>query len=282
MGTVPTNTGNAAAIAEAERSFRQGSLANARKACEQILAEDPDNVSALNILGGCLARTGQVAQAIRVAEKVCHLSPGDAVPYANLSYLNNVVGNVPQAVLAMAHAVNCDTDGTDYQALFARLTDHLEFYELNAETTVIGQAIELCLANPGIDAEAFSTAWHSLLLLEPDFKRFASITRGGSFEEQSEQLDLAEIASPLTAPFFLLGLRSLHAMDSRLERILTLFRRLFISRFDDYDLKVFLPFLCALAEHCYLNEYVYGCTKEEQGHGGLAGNRRWIFQPKPM
>ena len=210
-------------------------------------------------------RTGQVAQAIRVAEKVCHLSPGDAVPYANLSYLNNVVGNVPQAVLAMAHAVNCDTDGTDYQALFARLTDHLEFYELNAETTVIGQAIELCLANPGIDAEAFSTAWHSLLLLEPDFKRFASITRGGSFEEQSEQLDLAEIARPLTAPFFLLGLRSLHAIDSRLERILTLFRRLFISRFDDYDLKVFLPFLCALAEHCYLNEYVYGCTKEEQG-----------------
>ena len=88
---------------------------------KQILIEDPDNVSALNILGGCLARMGQVAQAIPVAEKVCRLSPGDAVPHANLSYLNSVMGNVPQAVLAMAHAVNCDKTGSVYQARFAQL-----------------------------------------------------------------------------------------------------------------------------------------------------------------
>ena len=78
-------------------------------------------------------------------------------------------------------------------------------------------------------------------------------------------MSLAETAPPLTAPFFLLGLRSLHAMDARLERILTVFRSLFISRFDGYDPEVFLPILCALAEHCQLNEYVYGCTNEEQG-----------------
>ena len=45
---------------------------------------------------------------------------------------------------------------------------------------------------------------------------------------------------------------------------MTFFRQFFITRFDDYDAELFLPFLCALAEHCNLNEYVYRCTKQEQ------------------
>jgi ubiquinone/menaquinone biosynthesis C-methylase UbiE len=248
---------------EAVRSFNQGKFEDARKICGRILVEDPDNVTALNILGGSLARTGMIAQAVQVAERVCFLSPGNAVFYSNLSYLHSLMGDVQKAILVMAHAVMSDTNNTVYQTKFARLIDHLEFYKLTAETAVIKEAMKICMGNPAIDVGSFSTAWHSLLLLDPAFIKFATLTQHGDFKEQAEEVNFEELAEPLTDPFLLLGLKSLHATNASLERIMTFFRHFFISRFDDYDAEIFLPFLCALAEHCNLNEHVYRCTKQE-------------------
>ena len=263
MNTGTKKIGVDALVAEAERKFKQGKLGEAKSLCDRVLATSPDNVGALNILGGCLARSGKLAQAIQVAERVCSLSPGNAVFNSNLSYLHSVAGNVPQAVLAMARAVLCDTNNAVYQTKFAQLTNYLEFYELTAETAVIQEAIKVCLGNPDIDVASFSTAWHSLLLLDPFFIKILSLVQNGDFEEQAEQVICKELEKPLSAPFFLLGLKSLHAVDARLERIMTFFRRLFVSRFDECDAERFLPFLCAVAEHCNLNEFVYGCTEEE-------------------
>ncbi len=174
------------------------------------------------------------------------------------------MGHVLKAILAMAHAVLSDTGNTAYQVKFAQMTDHLEFHKATAETAVIKKAISICMGNAEIDPGSFSTAWHSLLLLDPVFIKFAALTQGGDFKEQAQAVNIKELAEPLTEPFLLLGLKSLHATDVRLERIMTFFRRFFISRLDDHDSESFLPFLCALAEHCNLNEYVYSCTKEER------------------
>jgi len=248
----------------AVQSFNQGQFEAARKICDRILVDEPDNITALNILGGSLARTEKLAQAIQVAERVCILSPGNAVYYSNLSYLHGLTGNVQKAILVMAHAIKSDPTNSVYQAKFARMADHLEFYKLTAETTVIKEAISLCLGNPAIDAGSFSTAWHSLLLLDPVFIKFAALTQRGDFKAQAEEVDIRELVEPLNDPFLLPGLKSLHAANAELERIMTFFRHYFLARFDDYDATSFLPFLCALAEHCNLNEYVYGCTKQEQ------------------
>jgi len=249
---------------EAVRSFNQGKFEDARKLCDRILVEDPDNVTALNVLGGSLARTGNIPQAIQAAERVCFLSPGNPVFYSNLSYLHRVRGNVHKSMVGMAHAVMSDTKSTVYQANFAGMINHLEYHKLTAETAVIKEAIKTCMGNPDIDVGSFSTAWHSLLLLDPAFIRFEALTQHGDFREQAEEVNFKELAGPLTDPFLLLGLKSLHATNARYERIMTFFRHFFISRFDDYDAEIFLPFLCALAEHCNLNEYVYCCTKQEQ------------------
>jgi len=138
-------------------------------------------------------------------------------------------------------------------------------YFLSPETAVIKDAISLCLGNPDIDPGSFSSAWHSLLLLDPVFIKFASLTRDGDFKGQAEAVHIKDLAEPLTDAFLLLGLKSLHAADVRIERIMTFFRHFFMARFDDFDAELFLPFLCALAEHCNLNEYVYSCTKAQQG-----------------
>jgi 2-polyprenyl-3-methyl-5-hydroxy-6-metoxy-1,4-benzoquinol methylase len=254
----------AAELNEAMRRFNQGQFEDASNICNRILSDDPDNLGALNILGGCLARTGKVAQAIKAAERVCFLSPGNAAFYSNLSYLHSVAGNFPKAILVMAHAIMNDTRNTAYQTQFARLVDQLEFYKATAETAAIKEAIKICMANPAIDVASFATAWHSLLLLDPVFIRLATLTQDGDFKEQAEKVDIDELAGPLADPFLLLGLKSLHAIDLRFERIMTFFRRFFLSRLDDYDSALFLPFICALAEHCNLNEYVYSCTQEEQ------------------
>ena len=253
-----------AELNEAVRSFNQGKFEDTKKICGRILVENPDDVTALNFLGGSLARTGKIAQAIQAAERVCFLSPGNALFYSNLSYLHSVTGDVQKAILVMAHAIMSDTKSTVYQTKFARMIDHLEFYKLTDETTVIKEAINVCMGNPDIDVESFSTAWHSLLLLDPAFIKFAALTQHDDFNKQAEKVNFKELAEPLTDPFLLLGLKSLHATNVRYERTMTFFRHFFISRFDDYDVETFLPFLCALAEHCNLNEYVYRCTKQEQ------------------
>ena len=264
MDTGPKKIDVTAELNEAVRSFNQGKFEDTKNICGRILAKDPDNVTALNILGGSLARTGKIAQAIQAAERVCFLSPGNAIFYSNLSYLHGVTGNVQKAILVMTHAIMRDTKNTVYQTKFAQMIDHLEFYKLTAETAVIKEAIKICMGNPDIDAGSFSTSWHSLLLLDPAFIKFASLTQQGDFKQQAEEVNFKELAEPLTDPFLLLGLKSLHATNARYERIVTFFRHVFILRFDDYDAEIFLPFLCALAEHCHLNEYVYRCTKQEQ------------------
>jgi 2-polyprenyl-3-methyl-5-hydroxy-6-metoxy-1,4-benzoquinol methylase/tetratricopeptide (TPR) repeat protein len=263
------NTGSrdihaAAELAEARRSFDQGRFDIATGICNRVLTRDPDNVAALNILGGSLARTGKLSEAIIAAERVCLLSPGNAAFISNLSYLYSVVGNFPKAVLALARAITLDSKIPAYQTNFARLVDNLEFYQATAETAVIKEAIRICLGNPDMDLGSFATSWHSLLLLDPAFIKFGTFAQNGDFTDQAETVRVEELADPLTDQFFLLGLKSLHAIDVRLEQILTFFRHFFISRLDHCDPALFLPFLCALAEHCHLNEYVYGRSDEEQ------------------
>jgi ubiquinone/menaquinone biosynthesis C-methylase UbiE len=251
-------------IVEAERSFGQGKFEHAKRICDRVLAKDPDNVRALNVFGGSLARTGKLAEAIQAAERVCFLSPGNAVFYTNLSYLHSVTGNVQKAILVMAHAVLSDTTKSVNQVKFARLIDQLTFYKLTPETGPIKEAIKVCLGNPDIDTESFSIAWHSLLMLDPLFIRLANIAQDGGFKEQADEVSINEFEEPLSDPFLLLGLRSLQAVDAKFEYIMTFLRHFFVSRFGDYDQEIFLPFMCALAEHCNLNEYVYTCTREEQ------------------
>lgn len=257
-------TGVNAELAEAERCFKQGNFERTRQICERVLVEHPEDVGALNILGASLARTGRIQEAIKAAEKVCSLSPGNAIYYSNLSYLQKVTGNVQKAILMMALAVISDTGNTVNQAKFARLIDHLEFYQLSAETRPVKEAIKVCLSNPDIDHGSFSVAWHSLIMLDPVFIRLAGITQDGGFNKQAEEANTTELEEPLADPFFLLGLRSLQAVNAKYERIITFLRHYFISRIGDYDPEKFLLFLCALAEHCNLNEFVYTRTREEQ------------------
>ncbi len=254
----------AAGLNVAVSSFNAGKFKDATNICNRILVEDPENVRALNILGGSLARSGKMTQAIQVAERVCFLSPGNAAFYRNLGNLYGATGQVPKAMLAMAHAVTSDPNNTACQSQFAHTIEHLTFNKLSAETVVIKEAIKICMGNADIDAGSFSLAWHSLLMQDPLFIRFATITQTGDFEEQAEQVSINELAEPLTDSFFLLGLKSLHAIDARYERMLTFFRHYFLAHFGDYDPELFLPFLCALAEHCNLIEYAYYCTEQEQ------------------
>jgi len=254
----------AAELNQAVACFNQGRLEDAVRICRKVLAGQPDEVGALNILGGSLARMGKTKEAIQAAEQVCRLVPGNAVFYANLSYLHSVAGNYQKAVLVMAHAVISDPGNPAHQAKFARLVDRLEFYQLSEETKAIQKAIGICLARPGTDSIPFSAAWHSLVLLKPEFNQLAAATETGTFDEQMAQFDAAAISNTLLDPFFLDGIRSLHAVDVRLERILTALRRWFLLRRKADEPARHLPFLCALAEHCLLNEYVFNITADEQ------------------
>ena len=61
MDTGSKKTDVPAEFNEAMQSFNQGNFEEARKICSRILVDDPDNVTALNILGGSLARIGMIA-----------------------------------------------------------------------------------------------------------------------------------------------------------------------------------------------------------------------------
>jgi SAM-dependent methyltransferase len=249
---------------EALRRFNQGKLGDARRISERILAGNPNNVGALKILGAVLTHSRKINEAIPVAQRVCQLSPGDANAYSNLSYLYGLTGNFQQALLTMAYAVNSDPRNTVHQDKFSRLINQMEFYQLTSETAVIQQAMIVCLGNPRTDPDPFSTAWHSLLLLDPVYQNLSESLAAGDYKEQAAALSVEAIRKPLADPFLLLGLSSLITVNERLERVLTFLRRMFLSRAGEYEPKPYLPFLCALAEHCMQNEHVFGCTPEEQ------------------
>ncbi|MBT3556943.1 MAG: tetratricopeptide repeat protein [Rhodospirillales bacterium] len=90
--------------------FQQNNLKSAEKISLSILEESPDNVEALNILGGIYATKGSPDRAIQYFGQAAELSPDDSRLHFNIGRCHQLRRDLPSAQQAFRSAIEADAD----------------------------------------------------------------------------------------------------------------------------------------------------------------------------
>jgi tetratricopeptide (TPR) repeat protein len=98
------------ALAQAHALDRQGRLAEAIAAYQNLLAAEPRNSDALHLLGVAMARSGRAAEGVRAISAAVELQPDNPSIQANLGNVLNELGRHAEAVDHFARALRLKPD----------------------------------------------------------------------------------------------------------------------------------------------------------------------------
>jgi len=90
--------------------YRAGNPLDAEKLCRQVLSREPNNVDALNLLGGCLYKTEKLSEAIDVYQRIAALKPNLPEVHNNLGGCLQRNGRLADAIAAFKTAIKLKPD----------------------------------------------------------------------------------------------------------------------------------------------------------------------------
>ncbi len=233
LASGPAGASLAELAAEASRSHRAGRINQAQAICRQILAREPAHVQSLNLLGLMAQASGDHRLAVKMFAKAVASDEMNAACHYNAGNSYQVMGNRAKAI---AHFCKAMAIGIEEKAV----TFILQSPVIATYVARIAGKWPLPITN----VELFGT--EGLIPLANDlFLRCAM-----------EAMTLASVKLETllgSARAELLRLASEQGEDN--------------GETDDH----IVPFACALARQCFINEYVYGQAEAE---GGLASVMR--------
>jgi Flp pilus assembly protein TadD/SAM-dependent methyltransferase len=240
---------------------------------QRALTIDPSHIPSLNGLGNVHASRGELAQAADVFETIINTRP-NPVAYENLALVHLTRGEPWKALPILQDGMR-QSATPKMQQLFVACVPFLRatqndpgLQELAVRALSEGWcapgwiaqfAASLLKVRPEIAAvmERAADAWPSRLPAEELF--------GGS--------GLAAMAGN---PLLLALLEATPIADVAFERFLTATRVALLQLADTADTAIdpdALRLLTAMARHCFLNEYVFAVTAEEQARARAVGER---------
>lgn len=128
---------------------------------------------------------------------------------------------------------------------------------------IIKNAIFRSISDPEIDSQKLSKAWAAILKKDPEFEAFF-LFANEDYEFQIQDWENFEYF--LNNQFLLVGLKNIIIDDEEIELCLRNIRKItLLNLHGSIKLKTrHINFLCALAEQCFNNEYVYFVSEEEK------------------
>lgn len=226
-------------------------------------------------LGHSLAELARIDEAVAALERARELhtngrgsGPGETVPdyawtFYNLGNLCLARGQRAEAVALYRRALALNADFAEaYNSLGAALVGQGERAEAAA---CFARALEL---TPEL-IETYADLRATLFRVNPTIK-FAVEQASNAWPRRLSLIELvgAESLVPVSAdPLLLVMLRSGPVRDIGLERMLTMLRAALLQAASSLDAgftdNATLGFACALAQQCFINEYVFADTPEE-------------------
>ena len=89
----------------ARQLLSQGRVAEAERACEQVLEHSPNAVEALNVCAVASLRERRHDRAVELLERAVEVAPADPISQHNLGRAYEAAGRVHDAIDALARAV---------------------------------------------------------------------------------------------------------------------------------------------------------------------------------
>jgi len=222
----PAGASIAELSAEASRQHREGRLREAQEICRQILAREPAHLQSLNLLGVMVQASGDHRTAVKMFARALAADELNAACHYNIGNSYQALGRRTEA---LAHFKKALTFGMDEKAV--------------AEFILQGPVVASCVAR-------IADKW--------------------PLPVKREELFGPKGVAPLAGDLFLrCALQSITLQSVPLEALLTSARAALLWLANGQDAEAadidddLVGFACALAQQCFINEYVYAQDAEE-------------------
>lgn len=298
---LPNTPPAAAMFAEAVRYHQAGQLAEAEACCRQTLVSDRHHVGGLHLLGTIAQQRGRFADAAVCFGEVIRLKPDIAAAHFELGRVLAAQGKIAEAAAAFERALVLapgSSGAADYPKIFLGLVD------LSKKQGDLAQAVRLAeralalgpdhaaahnslgtlLLEQGKTVEATAHFVRALMLAPELYEEYPDLqatlfklnravkdAAARAHAAWPRRLDAKELFGAAgTADIYADAmlrcmLESAPVRAFELERLLTSIRRVLleIAVTTDVDEEAF-EFACSLARQCFINEYVFAITPEEE------------------
>jgi 2-polyprenyl-3-methyl-5-hydroxy-6-metoxy-1,4-benzoquinol methylase/tetratricopeptide (TPR) repeat protein len=230
-----------------------GRASGAADAYRAACALAPQNAQLANSLGSALNESGDARGAAESYRRAVELEPRYALAWHNLALALRDLGDEAGAFEALRGAIGADAQFAPAWQQFAQSLERTRFEAWDAQAE---RDLEQALARSDIDPQPLAEAAASLFLLDPAAApAVAALTRGEGAEWTSP-----ERLAPLARPLLLTLLEQTLVPDPAFEAFARGLRSALLDawrRGAPHPSPAFAALACALAQNCFLNEYVW-------------------------
>jgi len=234
--------------------LEKGEIEGAREWLARSVAREPRNAVAHNNLGSALNAAGDARAAAAAYRQAVAIDPRYAIAWFNLGLALRKLGDDQGAFDALRSAVRC---GPQFAPAWQGFADEFARTRFTAWDAEAAQELTQVLLHPAIDARPLAEAAASLLLLDP---AFAPVVRGVASGAEPAHWLTGEGLRSVAHPMLLALIENSVVPEPALEAFLAALRRRALEAWAGGALSA-APFatelVCALAQQCFLNEYVW-------------------------
>jgi SAM-dependent methyltransferase len=240
--------------------LQQGELEGALECFRRSIGREPRNAVAHNNLGSALNALGDVRAAIASYRKAVEIDPRYATAWFNLGLALREVAD-QGSFDAFRNAVR---SGPQFAPAWQGFADEFSRTRFVAWDAQAAQELTQVLLHPAIDAGPLAEAAASLLMLDP---AFAPVLRGApSDAEPTARWFTGDGLQAVAHPMLLALIENSLVPEPTLETCLRALRRRALEAWASGPLSAsprLAELACALAQQCFLNEYVWPETAAE-------------------
>ncbi len=241
--------------------LEKGEVESALEWFRRSISREPRSAVTHNNLGSALSAAGDVAAAIAGYRKAVEIDPQYATAWCNLGLVLRQVADDQGAFDAFRNAVRC---GPQFAPAWQGFADEFSRVRFEAWDAQAAQELTQVLLHPAIDAGPLAAAAATLLMLDP---AFAPALRGVPADaEPSARWFASDRLHAVANPMLLALIENALVPEPALETFLGALRRRALEAWASHALSPspeVTELACALAQQCFLNEYVWPETVEE-------------------
>ncbi|MCC7305683.1 MAG: class I SAM-dependent methyltransferase [Alphaproteobacteria bacterium] len=190
-------------------------------------------------------------------------------------------GRYPEAFELCCRCIEADP-ASDYSKML--LAHFCGDVSIESFSPLAKRAVLRCLQSPKVAHEKLQRRWRDLFLLDPAFASLREFMH--SPLPVKTEPGWKSMQGAIMDPFLTEGLRMMVMTDPSFEKLFQKLRSWLLLDALDRDGLLrhrHLPFLSALAENCFLNEYAFACSpEEEQALAGLKSRLEKESAPDPV
>ena len=269
LAAVEDHFPDAAHHAEGVQLVHAGDYEGAIEAFRKALQHNTDRADTHFMLGSCFSNTGKMEQALDHYQTAGLLAPTYTKCWVNLCKTRVKVGRYREALSAMRQARKYAQNPNDIELIQVLLQciAPMEEFDINPQ---IVEEVTCCFQTPGVPSERLVHTAQKLLLHQVLIKKLIEHYSGGKIRDFDTLLSEQHLNwVVLGHPLFVRLLSDHHGSHPDLENIFSAMRSHLLEKASKQPLSDAalwpnaLHFIAALAQHCFMGEYVYDTNDKE-------------------